>query len=114
MEVDDDVGRGSRVWIELQARKRRTTLRPPGTEPASLVEPASLAAIASTSTTTKPRLAKGKRDVADAPIDHRDAFLLTRIDGRLNVEDLADLTGMPLAEVLQILARLALLRLITL
>src|SRR6185295_9208900 len=39
-----------------------------------------------------PRLAKGKRDLSTAPIDPKDAFLLSQIDGMLTVDDLADLT----------------------
>ena len=85
------------------ARKRRTTNR---SDESSIVTAPTLAT---------PRLSKKKRsDFAGAPIDNREAFLLTRIDGHLNVEDLADLTGMPLAEVATIVERLARLGLVIL
>jgi hypothetical protein len=47
-----------------------------------------------------PRLTKsGRADLAKAPIAPREAYLLSRIDGVATVEDLADLTGMPRADV---------------
>lgn len=90
------------------ARRRKTSLRPNAVDE---VDTAGIAVVAKVST---PRPAKKKKDLASAPIDNREAFLLTRIDGQLNVEDLADLTGMPLAEVLTIVQRLARLGLIIL
>jgi hypothetical protein len=90
------------------SRKRRTTVPPHHVDE---VAPASITAAAKLAT---PRLSKKKRDLADAPIDNREAFLLTRIDGQLNVEDLADLTGMPLVEVSTIVQRLARLGLVVL
>lgn len=42
----------------------------------------------------------------DTPIDHRAAFVLSRIDGMTSVEDLVDLCGMPRLELLQALDQL--------
>jgi hypothetical protein len=52
-----------------------------------------------------PRLAKGRRDLAQAPIDPKAAFVLSQIDGRVTVDDLADLTAMSRDDVLAILQR---------
>lgn len=61
-----------------------------------------------------PRLAKGKKDLASAPIDPKAAFLLSQIDGTLTVDDLADLTGMAREDVVAICERMARLGLVLL
>ena len=65
-------------------------------------------------TSTTPRLAVALRELMSAPVEAGDTFVLSRIDGRLNVEDLTDLTGLPERVVMQTLERLARLGLITL
>lgn len=52
-------------------------------------------------------------DVTRAPIDHRDAFLLSHVEGLTSVQALVDVTGMPEAEVTAILERLARLGILT-
>jgi hypothetical protein len=42
----------------------------------------------------------------DFPLDHRTAFLLAEIDGRLDVEGLVDVSGMPRLAALRILLQL--------
>jgi hypothetical protein len=59
-----------------------------------------------------PRLAKRGPDVANAPLDSREAYLLSQIDGRLTIEDLADLTGSPADEVGKMVERLSRLGLV--
>ena len=54
-----------------------------------------------------PRLARGRSDLTNAPIGNRDAFLLSFVDGQLNIEELADVAGMPRSEVSDTLQRLA-------
>jgi hypothetical protein len=61
-----------------------------------------------------PRLAKGKKDLASAPIDPKAAFLLSQIDGTMTVDDLADLTGMAREDVVAICERMARLGLLLL
>jgi hypothetical protein len=55
-----------------------------------------------------------KQKVESAPIDHRDAFVLSLIDGGTKVSAILDVAGMPEAEVLAILVRLKRLGIITL
>ena len=86
-------------------RKRKTA-------PQNYVDEIPPSSITSASKVLIPRPSKKKRDLAGAPIDNREAFLLTRVDGHLNVEDLADLTGMPISDVGAIVQRLARLGLI--
>src|SRR5262245_20240800 len=52
-----------------------------------------------------PRLVKGAR-IAKAPLDPRDGFVLSMIDGVLSLPELADATGMTEAAVENIVARL--------
>jgi hypothetical protein len=59
-----------------------------------------------------PRLAK--TDLASASIAPRDAFILSRIDGTLTVEELADLTGLRESDVTEALQRMARLGLVLL
>ena len=60
-----------------------------------------------------PRLAKNARtDLSKAPLEPREAFLLTRIDGVASAEDLADLCGMGIDEVNRALQRLVRLGLV--
>lgn len=54
----------------------------------------------------KPKVMKSRRELAAAPIDPRDAFLLSFIDGKLSVASLVDVSGMGEGEVMTILARL--------
>jgi hypothetical protein len=53
-----------------------------------------------------PRLATPLEEIPVADIDHRAAFLLTRIDGQLTFEDILDVSGMPRLETLAHLFRL--------
>ena len=54
----------------------------------------------------KPKVVKSRRELAAAPNDPRDAFLLSFIDGKLSVASLVDVSGMGEGEVMAILARL--------
>ena len=55
----------------------------------------------------RPRLLRQRDGLAGAPIDHRDAFVISLIDGRITVANLIDVAGMPEAELRAILARLS-------
>lgn len=59
-----------------------------------------------------PRVLVDRRTLASAPIDHREAFLLSLMDGRLTVAGLVDVSGMREGEVLAALQRLARLGLV--
>lgn len=54
-----------------------------------------------------PRLLKTRAELVAAPIDHRDAFVLSLLDGKTSVQGVVDLAAMPDGEVLGILERLA-------
>jgi hypothetical protein len=58
-------------------------------------------------TSRKPRLTPKAATLDGLDLEPRDAFILSRIDGGLDAEDLADLTGLPHREVVATLERLA-------
>jgi hypothetical protein len=53
-----------------------------------------------------PRLAKAKLDASKAPLDSQSAYLLSLIDGQTTVEGLADITGIAVDRISQIIERL--------
>lgn len=61
-----------------------------------------------------PKVLVQRRALASAPIDHREAFLVSLIDGTLTVSALVDVSGMPAAEVTTALQRLARLGIVSL
>jgi hypothetical protein len=61
-----------------------------------------------------PRLLKTRAELAAAPIDHRDAFVLSLLDGKTSVQGVVDLAAMPDGEVIGILERLAKLGIVSL
>ena len=61
-----------------------------------------------------PKLLKPRGQLRDAPLDHRDAFVLSLVDGRTDVRALADVSGLRGSVVESILARLAELGIISL
>lgn len=61
-----------------------------------------------------PKLLKTRAELSSAPINHRDAFVLSLIDGRTSTQGVIDLAAMPDGEVLTILARLAELGIVSL
>ncbi len=70
-----------------------------------------LAVVVSVTADAKPQMRRGA-DVAKAPLDPREAFLLTRIDGSLTVEELADLVDLTTKDALGIVRKLARLGLV--
>jgi hypothetical protein len=54
-----------------------------------------------------PKVLVDRRALASAPIDHREAFLVSLVDGALTVGGLVDVSGMPEGEVHEALRRLA-------
>lgn len=53
-----------------------------------------------------PKIVRTKKEIAEAPIDHRAGFLLAHIDGVTSVQGLVDVAAMPENEVHEILERL--------
>lgn len=70
-------------------------------------------AIARVTLASVPSLTAGAGALKGKRIEPSDAFLLSRIDGQLKAEDLADLTGMTERDVLASLTRLAIAGLVT-
>ena len=62
---------------------------------------------------SKPKLVDRQR-VVGSPLDVRDAFVLSLLDGALTVQDLVDATGIPEPDVSAILARLTRLGIVSL
>lgn len=61
-----------------------------------------------------PVLLKTRAELTHAPLDHRDAFVISLIDGKLSVPALVDVSGMAANEITDILTRLAHLGIISL
>ncbi len=61
-----------------------------------------------------PRVVRSQRECADAPLDHREGFLLAHIDGVTSIEGLIDICGLPEQDVLTLIQRLRRLRIVTL
>jgi hypothetical protein len=57
--------------------------------------------------TFAPKLLKSRHELTHAPIDPRDAFVLSLIDGTSNVDAIVDISGMTSADIAAILERLA-------
>jgi hypothetical protein len=57
--------------------------------------------------TFAPKLLKSRSELTHAPIDHRDAFVLSLVDGKMSVAAIVDVSGMPSDEIGSILQRLA-------
>ena len=53
-----------------------------------------------------PRLAVSARELALLPLDHREGFLVSRVDGISTVETILDVSAMPADEALEILQSL--------
>ena len=53
-----------------------------------------------------PRLARGKLDASKAPLDSQSAYVLSLIDGSTPIEGIADITGIPVDRLTQIIERL--------
>ena len=54
----------------------------------------------------QPMLARPLHELASAPISPRAAFLLSRIDGQLSMDELLDVSGMPRIEAYRYLCQL--------
>ena len=98
---------------KISGRRPRTS-RPPvrvdevGDVAVAIARKQSLAPVAA------PQLLKTRRELASAPIDHRDAFVLSLVDGKTSVQGVVDLAAMPDGEAVSILHRLATLGIVRL
>lgn len=63
---------------------------------------------------TAPKALKTRGELTDAPIDSRDAYVLSLVDGKLSVPAIVDIAGMPEREIVAILERLARLGIVSL
>ena len=63
---------------------------------------------------TVPRVLRSNGELAQAPLDHREGFVLSLIDGGTSVQVLMDVAGMPDSELIAVLQRLRSLEIITL
>lgn len=61
-----------------------------------------------------PKLLKTRAELTDAPIDPRDAFVISLIDGTTNITAIVDASGIPEAEIGAILERLVRLGIVSL
>ncbi len=61
-----------------------------------------------------PTLLKSRDELAGAPIDSRDAFVLSLVDGKMSISAIVDMAGMPPGDVAAILDRLARLGILSL
>ena len=63
---------------------------------------------------TVPRVVRSSGELAQAPLDHREGFVLSLVDGQTTVQALIDVAGMPDGELIAVLQRLRRLGIITL
>jgi hypothetical protein len=68
-------------------------------------------AVARPSPSSRPRAARGS-DVAKAPLDPREAFVLSLVDGSMTAAEIADVSGMSQADVIKTLQKLQTLKLV--
>jgi hypothetical protein len=54
----------------------------------------------------QPQLARSLQELAEAPISPRAAFLLSRVDGTLTIDEILDVSGMPRMEAYRYLCQL--------
>lgn len=57
-------------------------------------------------TSSAPRLARVKLDASKAPLDSQSAYVLSLIDGKTELEGMADITGIPTERLKEIIERL--------
>jgi hypothetical protein len=53
-----------------------------------------------------PHLALGERELTGLALDHREGFVLSRVDGHSTIETVLDVCAMPADEALEIISRL--------
>jgi hypothetical protein len=63
---------------------------------------------------TIPRVLRSTAELASAPLDHREGFVVSLVDGKTTVQALIDLAAMPDGELIIVLQRLRRLGIITL
>ena len=103
--------------VSIERAEKISTRRPRSSRPALRVDDVGAAAVAiatKANLSMAPRLLKTRRELTDAPLDHRDAFVLSLIDGKMPAAAIVDIAGMPEREVMGILERLARLGIVSL
>jgi hypothetical protein len=93
--------------------KSKSTLRRHGSSPSAVDTDDLAVAVARPTPSSRPRAARGS-DVAKAPLDPREAFVLSLVDGSMTASEIADISGMSQADIMKILQKLIALRLVTL
>lgn len=112
-DVEMNTAAGGERAEKISTRRART--RP--SRPPIRIDDVGDAAVAIASrrfTVSTPKLLKTRGELTDAPIDHRDAFVLSLIDGTMTYQVLVDVSGMPEAEITRILDKLARLGIVSL
>ena len=92
---------------KISTRRPRTSRPPPRVDDVGDVAVAIAGKHSRAVAVAAPRLLKTRAELVAAPIDHRDAFVLSLLDGKTSVQGVVDLAAMPDGEVLGILERLA-------
>ena len=103
--------------VPIERAEKVSTRRPRTSRPPIRVDEVGDVAVAiatKASHTSAPRLLKSRRELSDVPIDHRDGFVLSLIDGKMNIQAIIDISGMPGSEIVAILERLRRLGIISL
>jgi hypothetical protein len=95
----------------------RTSRRPRGSRRPVRVDDFGEAAVAIAANAVRasaPKIVSTREELGAAPLDHRDAFVLSLIDGMTSVQGLIDLAGMPEQDFNAILERLVRLGIVSL
>jgi hypothetical protein len=97
---------------EKVSTRRRRTSRPPVR--VDDVGDVAVAIASKAMPSFAPKLLKDRAELTSAPIDHRDAFVMSLIDGKLSSDAIVDISGMPRDHVMEILKRLVQLGIVAL
>lgn len=95
--------------VPLERAEKISTRRARSSRPSVRVDDVGDLAVAIASKVVRsgaPRLVKSRAELTEAPIDHRDAFVISLLDGKMSVPAIVDVSGMPEAEIVTILERL--------
>jgi hypothetical protein len=111
-ERDSDSAEKISSPAEPSDRRRARSSRPPVR--VDDVGDVAVAIAARAHVTSAPKLLKARNELTSAPIDHRDAFVISLIDGRMSVGAIVDVSGMSTPEIVAILERLARLGIVSL
>lgn len=107
--VDEPPSSSKAAGTSTSDAKERSSRRPRANREALRVDEVGQTAVDAAVRASKSavfKLLRARNELATAPINHREGFLLAHVDGATSVQGLIDVSGMPESEVFDILERL--------